>query len=282
MQLPILPFRGQKKPWASIPRINWQHPLASGLVVYGYDVGGVAIDLVAGALGSLNTATAVPRGAFRLGAGYKYAAAGGSIKLPFTKRINSVVPPVSIASAFYVTTVPASPTSFFGLGDASANQPIYVAADSGTTMRQGFNNGASDITYTVPSILNGYHTMVGVAVSTALTLTYFDGAANTTSTANPTSAFPTAIPLFNSSQIGANTLNNTTGFVPYGALWTRVLSPAEALQLHLDPYCFLIYPEDEMFATLVGTSATFNSSTTGGYNYPWSSIGRKVVIIGAG
>src|SRR5262249_12479116 len=44
------PWRsGQKKPFASIPRINWSHPLARGLVTYMYDAGGgVVIDLVTG------------------------------------------------------------------------------------------------------------------------------------------------------------------------------------------------------------------------------------------
>jgi len=30
------------------------------------------------------------------------------------------------------------------------------------------------------------------------------------------------------------------GYVYWGAFWNRVLSPAEALQLYLDPYCFLL------------------------------------------
>src|SRR5882672_8935016 len=100
MQIPIIPFRGPSKPWTSIPRINWNHPLAINLVVYGYDVGGVVIDLVNGGKGSTTTATAVSRGISAFGAGYKYVSGGGAIRLPFTSRINSVVPPVTIACSF--------------------------------------------------------------------------------------------------------------------------------------------------------------------------------------
>jgi hypothetical protein len=36
------------------------------------------------------------------------------------------------------------------------------------------------------------------------------------------------------------------------AAWTRTLTPDEALVLAADPYCFLIFPEDELMRSLVG------------------------------
>lgn len=50
---------------------------------------------------------------------------------------------------------------------------------------------------------------------------------------------------------GSGVLQATSLYVGY--IWNRVLSADEHMTLHLDPYCFLIYPEDELFATAMGT-----------------------------
>jgi len=254
VQIPILPRfnSGQAKPWSSIPRINWAHPLAQNLVVYGYDAGGVVIDLVNGGVGFTTTATTAGRGSSKFGSGYKYTSGGGAIRLPFTPRINSVVPPFSIACSFFVTAVTAG-NALFCLADTTASAPVYMSFDSATTMRAGFVNGADDLTYTVPSILNSYHSMVGVGASTTSIAAYFDGSSRATSANNPTSAFPAAAPIFNSFDLDGLNGNTTAGFIYYGALWTRALNDEEILQLHFDPYCFLIYPEDEIFSEWVGT-----------------------------
>ncbi len=197
MQIPIIPFRGQKKPWGSIPRINWAHPLAANLASYCYDAGGVLIDLVNGGVGSNVTATTAARGVGSFGSGYKYTSGGGAIKLPFTSRINSITPPASIACSFFVTAAPASGV-FFVLADSAGDNPIYCAADSDTVMRQGFNSGPGDLTYTVASVINGYHSMVGVGATTALVQAYFDGAFQTSAANNPTATAPGVQPVFNS------------------------------------------------------------------------------------
>lgn len=49
---------------------------------------------------------------------------------------------------------------------------------------------------------------------------------------------------------GSGVLNATALYVGY--IWNRVLSADEHMALHLDPYCFLIYPEDEVFVALAG------------------------------
>jgi len=164
MQIPIIPFRGQNKPWDSIPRINWQHPLAVGLASYCYDAGGILIDLVNGGKSSTVTATLATRGIGKFGSGYKYTSGGGAIKLPFTSRINSIIPPASIACSFFVTAAPANGV-FFALADSAGDNPIYCAADSDTVMRQGFNSGPGDVTYTVASVINGPGLIVGTTSS---------------------------------------------------------------------------------------------------------------------
>jgi len=278
MQLPVqLRQPGKVKPYGSIPRINWRHPLAKNLAVYGYDVGGTVIDLINGGMGFTTTATAVGRGASRFGSGYKYTNGGGAVRLPFTPRINSVAPPFSIACSFFVTSAPASGV-FFCLADTSAfGQPIYCAADSATAMRQGFNNGGADITYTASSILNDYHTMIGVGVSTSSTIAYFDGVSQGTGTTDPTVSFPTAAPTFNSFDLDGLSGNTTSGFLYYGALWTRALTASEALQLHLDPYCFLIYPEDEIFSTIVGSVVTAPQTFTFGPRWSDGEFSTEIV-----
>lgn len=254
MQIPILPRfnSGQTKPWSSIPRINWAHPLAQNLAVYGYDVGGVVIDLVSGGIGTGTTATRANRGAGRFGSGYKYTSGGGGIRLPLSSRINSVAPPFSIATAFFVTAAPTNGV-WFCMGDTTPNNPVYLAGDSATTMRCGFANGAADLTFTVSGLTNAYHSQVGIGITTSSQAAYFDGTSRATGAGDSTSVFPNAAAIFNSFDLDGLSGNTTAGFIYYGALWTRALSDEEVLQLHTDPYCFLIYPEDEIFSEWVGT-----------------------------
>jgi len=122
--------------------------------------------------------------------------------------------------------------------------------------------------------------MVGVGATTALVQAYFDGAFQTSAANNPTATAPGVQPVFNSFNSASLTGNTTAGFIHYGALWRRKITSAEAMQLHKDPYCFLIYPEDEMFATLVGVAAATTSEDR--FHQPWSSVGRRYAIIAAG
>ena len=92
MQIPIIPHRGQAKPYGSIPRINWDHPLAKGLVSYAYDVGGVVIDLVGGKLGTKVNGTPVT-GTSPFGSGVQYPAfpTTGAVVFPVDPRVNAAV-----------------------------------------------------------------------------------------------------------------------------------------------------------------------------------------------
>src|SRR6516164_8605550 len=69
---------GQAKPFPSIPRIDWAHPLAQGLIFYGYDTGaGTIFDLC-----SFNNAketrlgTVDPNSISAFGSGITYGGAG--------------------------------------------------------------------------------------------------------------------------------------------------------------------------------------------------------------
>jgi hypothetical protein len=51
------------------------------------------------------------------------------------------------------------------------------------------------------------------------------------------------------------------GKIFYGAIWNRSLQASEARLLHDDPWCFLLYPEDELFVSCGFISPFVLSST---------------------
>lgn len=290
MQIPIIPFRGKKKPWNSIPRINWAHPLAWGLSFYGYDAGGNYIDLVNGSAGKLNVGTTnhVTRKISQWGTGLKYPITSNLndwVSFPLIPRISAIGATVPYSWAAGCMSTASGPTNapFVVTGDPSANTGpvIGVGSVSATTFSVGSANIVNTNTAAGTFSTNVFHTPVGVAISPTVLNIYVDGrldSSPTVSTTTFTSAF--LQPLINSN----DTLGSAGGganFVYYFALWNnRALSATDASLLHNDPYCFLIYPEDEIFATLVGVTAATTSEDQ--YHQPWSSIGRRYAIIGAG
>ncbi len=234
MQIPIIPHRGQKKPWNSIPRINWAHPLAGGLISYGYDAGCGYIDLVTGGQRSINNTTSPPFGGVkssRYGTGLTSIQTAsvtlGLYTLPGNASIESfvvsapysfacgvmlqVTPPLVLCKLFSTSNSPTTSTPVF-LGCSNATATDYAAQFSDVTAIQNSAAGAIK--------LNTFQTILGVALT----------------------------------------------------------SSTVARKLHDDPYCFLIYPEDEMFAenVAVTTSAIFPLATS------WESqpISTKVVTYG--
>src|SRR5882672_11202103 len=120
MQLSV-PWRfGQFKPYGSIPRIDWAHPITRGLVFYGYDVSGVVIDLAYGLKPTIFT-PAIPSISSRFGAGLKYASSGGRLVFPATVPVNSGLSKLySLACAWYITALPSVvATTPFGITELS-------------------------------------------------------------------------------------------------------------------------------------------------------------------
>lgn len=278
MQLPILARRGPNKPFGSIPHINFKHPLAADLVFYGYDTGaGVVIDLVGGASGvfeNFGTVQGVSTSQFGSGTNYQNNGqncllASPDITSPIVVNLMSTTAVFSAACGFNPTVaVPNTgglgPELLFGHNMALANNwainSFYLS--STTVGDYQYAVGATSVggatAFTSPAInIGAYNCIVGVSSSPAGAQSiYMNGSlAGTTSQATNVLG-PRAGSQINIHGWGSGgTVNDPmTGFTYWGGIWAKALSPADALQLYLDPYCLLTYPEDEMFATLVGSS----------------------------
>jgi len=269
MQL-IPPYRsGQKRPWGSIPRINRGHPLAVGLVFYAYDAGGEILDLVNGGAGAIIASTTrLTRTTSKYGIGFNYpgTSTSDSITLPLSNKATqgfTNTAPYSVASGFFGAI--GTPNYFTSTGTASVDVAGFNVI-TGPNLSFFCNNGGTQLNYAASLTANVYHTGVFVATSATAGLMYFDGKLDTSVSAITTTNATTGQQVnFNTGTANAQNFGGgLNGYIYYWAGWNRILTPGEASLLHADPYCFLIYPEDEIFATLVGTTAAVAAVTLGG------------------
>jgi len=260
-QFPSNPRQGPAKPYASIPRIDWTHPLADSLIFYAYDAGGVIYDLVSGGgSGKITTSTThITRTISKEGYGLKYpgTATSDSVSLPLASKATqgfTNTAPFSAAVGVF-GSVGVNNGYFTSTGDATTDVAGFTV--QATTFGFNFNNGGSQVAFNTAVSANNYHTGVAVATSSTAATLYFDGKLDHSVTAITTTNATTSQQVnFNSGTASSvNFGGGWNGFVHYWAGWNRVLSAAEAGLLHSDPYCFLIYPEDEVFNTLVGVVA---------------------------
>jgi hypothetical protein len=280
---PTVPWRkGQAKPFGSIPRINWAHPLARGLATYLYDAGGgVVIDLVSGRLataangqgfGSVVTSQYGSSWAFNGGGQTFYIQAPGSPTLdavfaaaPFSTVAGYVRRGANGASnggygAIFSATEP-SASNFAATWIASdpSNQPVVVVGTSNVITFSGITTPLNRLSTTAIVVtgssaetvyhvdpVNGFNTQSGSVAATYSGNTGFQ---------------PT---FYTEGLIGGDWNFNGSAF--YGAVWgKRALSAAEVAELNANPWSLLVYPEDEIFSTLKGTAAggsTYNDSVT--------------------
>lgn len=254
MILPIYSLRGQRKPYSSIPRIDWSHPLARGLMFYAYDMGGFHVDLVGGSC-STPTIGKPDRGNSVMGAGSSYINGGPASAFLLTDRCNgTLTAPFSFGCGLFPTGTPTSGATIFSLGDAGSS-PDGIYIQSSTSIRFGWANAAGD-TITIANYTNAYHSALGVATSSTACIDYYDGKQIGTNAVGGNFTQTTAQFMFNAFDPGTLVNEGYIGFVYYGAYWKdRALTAADAAQLHADPYCFLIYPEDEIFAMLLYAAA---------------------------
>ena len=271
MQIPIISHRGQKKPWNSIPRINWSHPLAAGLISYGYDVGCGPIDLVTGGLRTITNSTNPPFGGpqtSRYGRGFTCVATTGVGSSPYTVSGGAnlenvgVAAPYSFATGLMFTATPAvGAAGLFVNCDATSNRTFQVgcASVSGTDLWWIFSNGGGlSVTAAGAIKINTFQTALGVALTGSTAACYVDGVLNISPAVTTTSAVISGAKLSYWGLRSSGNQNTVSGFNYYGAVWKgRALTAKEARKLHDDPYCFLIYPEDEMFAENVGVTTVF-------------------------
>lgn len=287
MELPIIGFRGQRKPWNSIPQINWGHPLTKNLLFYHYDTGAGGYDLARSRKLSFRTANPISRIATRFGTGYQFPSSVADGIQYLSDPSVRILPPFGWACGFLRTAASAELDALFNCRAANnitgapfcnwgiAINHLSTAGNIGCAVNSA---GAKADTVGVVSPLNSYQVIVATCPDTANLAWWINGKPQTTKT---------GLTIQNVS-VGDNIVLGTDGGGPGGflgqiywsAFWNRKLTQQEALQLYLDPYCFLIYPEDEVFAELVGVTAVTTSEDQ--WHQEWSSIGRRIHIIGTG
>jgi hypothetical protein len=265
MQIPIISRRGQVKPYGSIPRINWAHPVTAGLIVYLYDAG-IVIDLVTGTSQTLNTGS-VNRAGSPIGEGYLYGS-GQMIQLPHQRSVDvagATVPWTQVVASYF-TTAPSGAAFRILAGSrapTSENGPKFaIGGAGGNQIQQSFNDGNSGIAFTVLPAANTYQTWASVATGPTNALMYVNGVLDSTQNALSSSTFDMT-PYNGAWQMSTASGSGSPGtfLCPYMGVWLRVLSAVEMRLLHDDPYCFLIYPEDEIFSLLVGGAGAPPSGT---------------------
>jgi len=227
------------------------------MVFYAYDTGtGQVVDLVDGLQGTNSSAfkpTPSPQGS-----GNRYTSGGPFVAFPNTSNIVGIFPSslYSFATAWNITALPSVAfTGAFCVSDTATNTATGLQWDSGATNNMvAIYANTNTSTFTANSV-GVYHSVVGTNTSATSQNTYFDGKLAVTSAITAAFTATAYQPVLNSEQSNFPTGNGVAGWIYFAALWNRTITAAEARQLHDDPYCFLIYPEDEIFASLVGVTA---------------------------
>jgi len=258
MQIPIIPRRGS---YGSIPRINWDHPLTVGLigcylpgVLRGYALVGPALSNGNGGAGA--------QGITQDGASLKSTTSGSSRGLVATAPSNFKTWTGMTQYWRGVLNGNCDPyCNLFGVSytDSDTNPYIHLAisgdSDGYARLRAFYNAGGSGVTGPSVDVTGRYGQVVSFATS-ALVGGLINFYVNGVPLGSPNSLTALPISSANSKVVlnqGIDAVNRSPNADCTAAyIWSRELTGVELKLLHDDPYCFLIYPEDEIFSRLVG------------------------------
>jgi len=251
---------------AGIPKVNWSHPITNGLV--GVWVPGIAqFNIIDAALLSLQDTTTTSLRAGPFGAAWHFT--GGANDSGF-KSLGSP----------YLTNAGGLNASIFSLAEVDSAAPagnvfganIYGerAAAGNDLFKLDFNYGTGGATDRMQFVLRDdantqflqvnssvtprdglYHSWLATKSGTSVIL-YKDGVQDSTGSWTAPNNFTDA---GRTATIGYD-ITDTSGAFPGSivivAVWTRTLSPIEAVLLVNDPFCMLTFPEEFVAVTLVG------------------------------
>lgn len=272
MQL-ILPNknRGLYRP-PGIPRVNFADPLSAGFVD-GFVLAGQPIYSIMGRVGALTqlqTASTPPvptKSAIGLGLGATNAASQGITN-------NKGGAPLANGSVMIVvcgvqTATASVNVQMVQLGNGSNADRLVLALSSTQTWRATLVDTAG--TGTANSFAFGPTLNVPFAVclagrlSQASTLTaYSNGLSGSVTSTSTTSHTFDTVSMFGQFTTNAFSANLSPGMtITYVGIYNQVWQDAQIFALLDDPMRFLVFPEDDLFSTLVGQAAV--TGTT-----PWS------------
>jgi hypothetical protein len=244
--------RGLVKP-TGIPRINWRDPITTGLVLYAYDTGTNVVDLVRGRPAYLIGSPAASV-ATQYGQVLSYT---GATSYGFTQDTKTQLINLTVASAFVKTgTVTNWATPFGRTANNNISQPfgnyffnVNPAGAGQTNIVCLYNSGG---TYNTTAYLNtsAPFVLTTAAISFDAGLTYkfyLNGTQLDTATTINLQSYNTDADWIISGNSKVSVYTPYIGYIPYGAVWNRVLAPEEMTRLANDPYSFLTYPMDSIF-----------------------------------
>jgi hypothetical protein len=271
MQL-SLPWRyGQSKPFGSIPRINWSHPITNNLWSCILPASNGDPQLNAQQQQSSWTKPAIV-GSFifgttpvGLGLRTNYGGTHGSVGNVWTKTSipGTGAGDFTTCCLVYVNTTTVvnggAPIlgDFFGqtASDASPDHGYFIqgATPTFTAYTQGTNFTTS------PTIVAGkVYALMFTRLGTACTF-YINGISRSTGTSS-LAVYSSATSRYYFGVYDADgTTNQSDVTILFAGGWNRALTATEAMSWAQDPYGFLIYPEDEMF--LLGRVPPFKLDT---------------------
>lgn len=246
----MLIFPGQVKP-RGIPRINLRHPLAAGLIFYGYDTGaGDILDLVANRRANyVGTKPAVSPSPF--GAGFLWNNSG-SANFAQDALIQAATTGIYSYACGYVQTgtVGQYSTPFGRTANNNLSQPytnwdfeINSAGIGQNQVKTNVNAGGfiSTSAAWTGNANNVFTSLVNNVFGSAQHFSAQGKSINTTAASGIGSYNTNANVCFSGSSAAASN-NPFVGFVHYGAFWSRPLLGSEIELLYTDPYSFLIFP----------------------------------------
>jgi len=259
-----VPWRANKqaKPFNSIPSINWLHPLSANLKFYHYDPGdgSCGVDLVKGKKSFVGNSTKPSVLNSPFGKALGGTTTTGTLNQKYTVDKDLTFAPSGLLSCsvgyFLKGTCAEGNTPFFGILTSGGTRRWCFQYPGSSTTTLGVTGSSTTAFGTATPTAGKFHSIAFANVTNASAVNiWHDGGRLLTTSAAPsmgTAAVGDQIWMLND----AFQASSSQAMPFYGGIWQRLLLADEALQLHNDPYCLLWYPEDDIFASLVGVSAS--------------------------
>jgi hypothetical protein len=265
-----LPWRsGRAKPFGSIPRINWSAQITNGLssCVLPASYGDPQLNAQHQQSGWIVPATT---GSFIF----------GTTPVGRGLRTNNGGTHGAVGSAWTQTSIPSTGAGDFTTccliyintttvvnGGANTLGDFFGQTSSGTSPDHGYFLTGATPTFTAytqgtnfttsQTIVTGnVYALMFTRLGTACTF-YINGISSSTGTSSLAIYTAATSRYYFGIYDGTGTSNAPDFTILFAGGWNRALTASEALSWAQDPYGFLIYPEDEMFATMVGAVAAF-------------------------
>lgn len=258
MFLPIVPTHyGQIKP-AGLPKIDWSNPITTGLVFYGFDTGSFCVDLV-GSNGQATKTGTITSALTPLGTALNYDPGTFGNYSQFTVNaqlaavLNSTYFTMSCGLFGYAPSN-SDDTDAFLIGNSSASRYLslfyYNTPTSWIFVTPAGTHGSG------ASLTSGAFNTLTAACNNTTANFYLNGVLNSSSSLTTQTTFASGDFICIGGDPTSNYDNFSAQSIFNAGIWSRVLSPSEILQLQLDPYSFLVFPEDEIFEALIGVGGT--------------------------